>query len=163
MKLYTLKVDKKSWRNRLDPATIEQFEYSDEQIAEFRKSADAFVLKDHYVWSWENDYEEKRGDSVIYHKIDSEQMLVYNGKFVGAIFVTKHNDSAMSNVINYDFDAVYIDKANEKLGERWNDKCSIYYSAPSSEDECDMSIIKISDVPVGWSIKPIPLSNLINK
>ena len=161
MKLYTIENDRTKWVNNLyGYEGISLVEYSDEEIAEFRKAKEGYVIKNVYSWS---DDDGDHGGGTYYNEIKDEWMLISGGKLVGVCFLTRHYSHSMSNVYNYEKNAGYIDKASSRRGERWYDYCEIYENTPSSESECKIYIIPRSDMPsyASFNSRP-PLSNILN-
>ena len=160
MKLYTITGDRKTWVNNLyGYEEISPVEYTDEAIAAFRKSVEGYILKDEYRWQ---DDDGDGGRGTYYHEIESEWLLISEGKVVGVCFLTKHYTHAMSSVYSYEKNAAYIDRANKRRGERWYDYCEIYENSTRDESTCRISIVPREEKPDYKSTKKLPVGNVVN-
>ena len=159
MILYTIIGDRKTWVNNLyNYEGISRVEYTDEELAEFKKSVEGYILKDEYEWV---DEDGDRHDRTYYHEIQDDWLLISEGKVVGVCFLTKHYTHAMSNCYSYEKNAAYIDRANKRRGERWYDYCEIYENSTRDETTCRISIVERSEKPDYKSIDRLPIYNVL--
>ncbi len=159
MTLYTIIDDRKSWVNNLyNYEGISLVEYTDEEIAAFKKSVEGYILKDEYRWE---DDDGDKGGGTYYHEIENDWLLISKGKVVGVCFLTKHYTHAMSNCYSYEKHAAYIDRANKRRGEKWYDYCEIYECSTRDESTCRISIVPRSEKPDYKSTEKLPISNVV--
>ena len=168
MQLYTIINDRTKWANNLNGLDIfKAKDYSKEEVNEFLKSVDGYVLKDYY--SWETEYDDcddkSYGSDILYHKINVDELLICDNKVVGVIFVTKHHEGGMSTCYSYSFNAIYFDAPNEEKGEKWNDYCNlekcIVTPSKTEEEECKVYLIKESEKPNNEEYTKFKMDNVM--
>ena len=168
MELYTIINDKTKWNNHLKGDGLFKAEkYSKEQAEEFLNSVNDYALKDCYSYSYEyDDYNDKSsGGGIYYHEINVDELLICEDKVVGVIFVTKHNESAMSNCYTYNFNALFFDAPNKEKGENWNGFCKlencVVTPSKTFEEDSTVYLIKKTDVPTDKKYTPFQIENLL--